>query len=351
METKHRRSIFWPLLLIAIGAVFLLNTLGFIQGDGWYWIFKLWPLLFIIAGLDTIFQGRSYIWAIVSLGLGAVLLLANFDYLPSGAINLLLRLWPLLLIAAGLDLIFRGRSALMSLFGTLLAVLVTGGVIWIAMSGISGAAREQMPISEPLGEASSLNVYISNPTGRVEIGSSDSPEMAIEGILSLAPRQTVDHRYQARNGVGDLQITSSGETFTLWVGGPDQPLWALKLNREVPIALTVNTSAGEQHIDLRGLEIENLDCSVAVGQLDLVLPEEGEFNARLANSVGLIQVAIPPGALVEIRTDSVFLTKSIPAGFIVSGDLIYSPGAHRANADIHLAIDQPIGRLELLTTP
>ena len=52
METKARRSIFWALLLISIGVVFLLNTLGYIPGNGWELFLKLWPLIFIIGGLD-----------------------------------------------------------------------------------------------------------------------------------------------------------------------------------------------------------------------------------------------------------------------------------------------------------
>lgn len=348
METKHRRSFFWPLLLIVIGVVFLLNTLGFLPGDGWELFLKLWPLLFIVGGLDNIFRGYGYIWAVISLGLGTVFLLANFGYLPWNAFNLLLRIWPLLLIAAGLDLILRGRSLISTLIGVLLAVVVIGGIIWLALGGVAGVAGDTTPLSEALGGASQLNVYISNPAGRVEIGSYDSTGKAVDGSLTLAPRQGIDHRYQVRSGVGDLRVTASESGFLPWAGGFSRPAWVLHLSREVPIALTVNTAAGEQQIDLRGLEIESLDLSVAVGSLDVTLPENGEFSGRLANPVGMIRVGVPRGALVEFRTNGVFLARSIPSGFTVSGERIYSPGANSANAQMKITIDQPIGRLVLI---
>ncbi len=348
METKYRRSIFWPLLLITIGVVFLLHTLGYIKGDGWDLFLKLWPLLFIVGGLDNIFQGRGYIWAVISLGLGTVFLLANFNYIPWSAFSLLLRFWPLLLIAAGLDLIFRGRSILTTLVGVLLAVVVVGGIIWFALSGTVGVAGESIALSEALGDATSLNVYISNPAGRVEIGPYEGAGKAFEGSAIVAPRQGVDHHYQVRNGIGDLRVTGSGTAFLPWTGGFDRPMWTFDLSQEVPITLKVDTAAGEQQIDLTGLKIEDLDLAVAVGQMEVTLPATGEFDGKLANPVGLIWISVPRGALVEFRTNGVFLAKSVPTGFTISGERIYSPGANSGNAQMRITIDQPIGRLVLL---
>ncbi len=351
METHYRRSIFWPLLLITIGVIFLLNTLGFIHGDGWDLFLKLWPLFFIIGGLDNIFQGRGYIWAVISLGLGVVFLLANFGYIEWSSFSLLLRFWPLLLIAAGLDLIFRGRSLLTTLVGVILAVVVVGGILWFALSGGAVAAQQTTPLAQALGDVQSLNVYISNPAGQVEIGAAEGAGKAYEGSLILAPRQSVSDRYELKNGVGNLRITSAGNAFLPWTGGFDRPLWQLGLSGQVPLELTVDTAAGEQQIDLRELDVQSLDLSVAVGELNVILPEEGDFDGNLANPVGMIRVSIPRGALVELRTNGVFLSKSVPAGFSISGDRIYSPGANSASAEMRINIDQPIGRLVILEIP
>jgi len=69
VERQYRHSVFFPLLLITIGVIYLLNVLGYILGDPWVLFLKLWPLLFIIGGLDNLFTGRGYIWAVISLGL------------------------------------------------------------------------------------------------------------------------------------------------------------------------------------------------------------------------------------------------------------------------------------------
>src|SRR5206468_910686 len=53
-----RRGVFWPLVLIALGLLFLLSNYGFISGVSWLAILNLWPLLLILIGLDIAFARR-----------------------------------------------------------------------------------------------------------------------------------------------------------------------------------------------------------------------------------------------------------------------------------------------------
>ena len=73
---------FWPLLLIAIGVLFLLNSLGYIDLDfGELWRF--WPVLLILIGLDLLLGRRSWLGNLIVLLLtltvlgGCILLLAK----------------------------------------------------------------------------------------------------------------------------------------------------------------------------------------------------------------------------------------------------------------------------------
>jgi lia operon protein LiaF len=66
----------------------------------------------------------------VLIGLGIVFLLNNLGYLGWGIWDTLLRLWPVLLIAVGLDLLIGRRSALGSALLALLVVAALGAAIW-----------------------------------------------------------------------------------------------------------------------------------------------------------------------------------------------------------------------------
>lgn len=50
--SSKKESIVWPLILVAVGVIFLLNNLGFISGGfGTYW-----PIFLIIIGLGMIWK-------------------------------------------------------------------------------------------------------------------------------------------------------------------------------------------------------------------------------------------------------------------------------------------------------
>ena len=65
---RYQRSYFGPILLITIGVLFLGSNLGLIPGSEWGAIWKLWPLLLIIAGLDDLFRRKGVAWPVLLIG-------------------------------------------------------------------------------------------------------------------------------------------------------------------------------------------------------------------------------------------------------------------------------------------
>jgi len=61
-----RRGLFWPLVLITIGLVFLLVNYGLIPGVTAVSLLSLWPLLLILAGVDIAIGRR---WPLAALGI------------------------------------------------------------------------------------------------------------------------------------------------------------------------------------------------------------------------------------------------------------------------------------------
>jgi hypothetical protein len=104
MATYNRTTLFWGILLILAGTVFLLNNLNVIPGDVLAW----WPLPVLGAGLWLLGQaiarrGREgIVGGIVLTALGAYWLLANLGLLGEGLFL------PVLLIALGAGLLLRG---------------------------------------------------------------------------------------------------------------------------------------------------------------------------------------------------------------------------------------------------
>ena len=62
MNRTFSRPIFWPLVLIALGVLWLLSNFGVIASANMWGLLQFWPVLLIAVGLDLIFRQR-WPWA------------------------------------------------------------------------------------------------------------------------------------------------------------------------------------------------------------------------------------------------------------------------------------------------
>ena len=72
-EMRRPHSLFFPLLLVTAGVFFLLANLGIIQNTIWGIMAIYWPLIFVIGGLDGLYQHENWVGPLVGIGLGTVL--------------------------------------------------------------------------------------------------------------------------------------------------------------------------------------------------------------------------------------------------------------------------------------
>lgn len=347
MENRQRFSIFWPLVLIAVGVVLLLNTMHILPGTVMDVLLKLWPLLLFFAGLDNIIQGHSWLWTIILLGLGTAFLLANFGIIEWGSLNLLLRLWPLLLVVWGLDLIFQERSPLTTAIGVLIGLLVIMGVVWFAVSSSPASQLVSEPFAQPLEGVASSEIWVTQPVGRMEFHGGAGPGMLLEGSVQLVAGDTLSQKYEVNSGHGSLIISTSTRRQGLFFNRFDEPRWEIKLTDEIPLGLNAETSVGRLTMDLSGLDLEEVNATVAVGALEITLDPQDEFEGRLSNPVGEIKINIPDGALVELMLDTAIAGENYPGDYVKIGDALYSPGATAENARIRLRVEKPIGLVSI----
>jgi hypothetical protein len=106
MPANNRGGLFWAILLIVLGTVFLLNNFNLVPGAVIDW----WPVLVIGAGLWLLGQaatrrgGGGLVGGMVLLALGGYWLALNFGVVDD-------RLFlPVLLIALGVGLLLRAFS-------------------------------------------------------------------------------------------------------------------------------------------------------------------------------------------------------------------------------------------------
>lgn len=88
----HRRSFWFPLIIITVGVVLLLQNLGLTSPLIWSELFKFWPIIIILAGLEMVL-GHSwlsqFILALTTLAILAAILF-SLGLLPEGLLHQIL---------------------------------------------------------------------------------------------------------------------------------------------------------------------------------------------------------------------------------------------------------------------
>ncbi len=103
---KNKTSIFWGIVLVAVGVLFLGNNLDWwnidIFFDGW------WSLFIIVPSIYGLFDSTNRSSSVITLAVGILLLLAAQDVIAWGMIWKILV--PIIIIVIGFNLIFGFRA-------------------------------------------------------------------------------------------------------------------------------------------------------------------------------------------------------------------------------------------------
>lgn len=292
--------------------------------------------------------------------IGSVFLLQNTGYLPPNAWQNLWRLWPVILVLAGIELLLANRAPwpVMALLGVLVLV---GGTIALGLSmGPSAAANAvDRSTATALGGATQAAVILRFGAGELNMGPLVAPgpdQLAVmdySGPAELVP----EPRYSPTvGGIGRLEYQlstrSPGPGFIPFLGGRSDALHMdVNLNPNVPIAsLNVQMGATDAHLDLSNLKVASTDISLGAASAWLRLPEAaGVTTAHISGGAATITIEVPQGVAAQIRHSGGLETVDIDQDrFPLVGDGVYrSPGYDAATNKVDLTIETGLTTIEV----
>jgi hypothetical protein len=127
---SYRPSLVLPAILITIGVVLLVRNVGALTEPAWTTILHLWPLLLVALGLDSLLRRQGVVAPVFWMVLGAVFLLSESGLANWDALQIILRFWPLLLIAIGFDVLIPRRSLWASVLALIIMLAIFAGALW-----------------------------------------------------------------------------------------------------------------------------------------------------------------------------------------------------------------------------
>ncbi len=374
-KIDRKQGLLWPFILIAVGLVFLFQNLGLLGTNIWSTLLQLWPLLLILIGISDLIRTQRIVGPVFSIGLGLVFLLPNLGLPLWNSWMSILRLWPVLIIAIGLEILVGRKTILLSSFGVLAALSILAAGIWFS-GGPTGLDRVTLgtllvseAIEQPLDGATEADVRINASVGALYLeGLSDSNNL-IEGSVFAGGNDSITQDFEIDDGTAYYELKShlSGSLpFIIDLNNNDYT-WDLVLNDEVPLVLDITLGAGQSNLDLTKLTVSELDVEIGfgqaivnlpdgeyegrieggVGQTDVSLPNEGEIQLRVDGGVGEIVIHVAEGMAVKARVDRGIAGLSVPSNYSQSNDTYISPGYASAMNRVELNLDLGIGNIAI----
>lgn len=294
--TKRRDrnvTLLGPVLLISVGIILLMNTLGILEWSIWWSLLRLWPVLLIAAGLDLLIGRRST--------------------------------WGALLVAA-------------------LTLALLAGALWLIVNEAATGDNVET-IRQPLGEITQADIALNPAIGVLRVDALPESADLVRGTVPEGDGLGVEVSFAQQGNQATYSLTTSGEAWMPTPGGWDQDqVWDLGLSPAPSLKLWVNMGAGQTDLDLGGLTLSSLEVDNGLGFTEVTLPAEGSYSASIGQAMGGITVILPQTLAVRITADTALAGRVLPDGFVQERDNVYSsPGYSSAGNRVDLNLSLAMG--------
>ena len=280
------------------------------------------------------------------IGIGAILLLNNLGYLD-WALWDALRLWPILLIGAGLEVLLGRQSVWGSLVAAVILIGLIVGGIWLAdTDGLRPARGELIDISYERGDADAAVISLEPTVGEIAIGALVDSTDLIEGTIQIVNDEEL-HRTVSEGDPMEIALTTQGSRRHGFFGVYQGATWQLGINSDVELDLEVDIGVGDVTLDLSDLTIDNARLDFGVGRADATLPQEDGAEVMVDGGIGAVTIRVPEGVGARIRLDSGLVGRTLPTGYTHDGDTYTSPNYNRADIQVDVTVGLGIGSIRV----
>ncbi|MFN3528394.1 MAG: LiaI-LiaF-like domain-containing protein [Bacteroidia bacterium] len=293
-------KIFWGVLLILFGSLFMLKNLGYISiqfGNIW----KLWPLILVYWGFSALLKAK--------------------DGRPNPALYII----QLIILGVLVYFIIRPIQSQKSSFHDFHKFEYQEDDWQAAEEGGLRAHQFELELSPAITAASfSLNFG----AGNLEVVEADKKLITAEANTNIG---SYSFENQTDDGQAVISMEQRGNVNNKKSSGLKNDL-RIALNTEIPWDLNIETGASKSKLDLSQHLINTIDISGGAASFDLKLGKaRGELAVNIEAGASSIKIAVPVSENCIIET-STGLTKRSFKGFTKSEDGSYYSDGFNENS-------------------
>lgn len=240
---------------------------------------------------------------------GFVFLWIMLGFVSWNIIFQLLRLWPLFFIIVGIDAIF-GRTKLyfLKMISPILVIGAVFGIIYVSQDGdlFHPKEIELYKINKAVISSDRITDFgFDISSGKIILTDCSSNLINADLRVPAGSEPSVNFKKFEREDSYEISGSSSGDfVFSPW---DNRQLWDIEINREVPVKIRVKTNTSVNKFDFSKLSISNFVLDTKFSSNEIILNENVE-KVRISSLGSKLSIVIPKEVGVKIFLDKLFIT-------------------------------------------
>ncbi len=289
---------------------------------------------------------------LILIGIGILFLLRNMGIIHWWTIGSLFRFWPLILVVVGINIIFRSHPLVTTITWVAFFAIVVGFAIanpaqppWnnVVKINPSETTDISIPMETTLEEA---EFKLNTGAMKLKMEAGDQALLAVENF-PFEPEIKLDDSNNGRRK--EISISTSSINI---VGPNDEYRESLiQLNKNVLWDIEAKLGAAASEMDLRELDFESVRMEVGAGDFRLLLPQT-EIDSQVNINAGASQVVLelPKDVNARIEAKNVLSQTSIDGRYWdQQGDVYYSRDYDDSMPVVEIDVTMGVGRIEVVS--
>lgn len=258
-RASWRRPIVLPVLLVALGCVLLLTNLGYLPGDVWLTLWKFWPLVLVLPGLEMILAQR---------------------------------------IAWG--------SLILALIVLAVVAVVTGVSAVVGVAPIRDGSVTTVEDHQELADATSGALRLEFGMGNLVVRAQEQDGDLARWLFRAPESLRLERSYRVTDGSGrlDLVVRDGANLVPLFLRPGVGASLILELNRDIPLDLNTEFGAADVDLDLSDLRLQTIRVEGGASRVRIRFPSKGTSVAEVRGGAARMMLEVPEGVAARLVVES-----------------------------------------------
>jgi hypothetical protein len=249
-----------------------------------------------------------------------------------------------LIVLAGLLLLKQMGVIVGDIFGYFWPLLIIAFGAWLIVGFFArNKPVEGEQVSIPLEGAASAYIKLDHGAGRLTLRSGAGSGEVVNGTFGNG----LSYKSHVEGGRLEVKLRTSQQPWAWWPG--ESLDWDIRLNRDIPLNLKIDSGASASILDLSDLKVTELDIDTGASSTELTLPANaGNTHVDIDTGASSLKVSIPSGVAASIRVKSGIASVNVNSRFPrLDGGLYQSTDYSTAANRVDMTIDAGVGSIEV----